>query len=254
MNTTTVPYTFERKGFLIKWLLTDTLGLVVGPFAALFLSYGVMSLIPGLNLKVDIIVALLLLIAVWIFSVNMLTGFGEQLVVKRHLKANITWFRASAIGAVLCALLCAIPGIIAWYLMMGWARFESPPVVLSLMLGILFLLLFGLFPGLLQWCALRKIIPHASLWIWVKFLVSIGLLMGWFCAIFLFLIMIFGVAQNNGLSISSTLSLLFFFVFLPTLILGAVSGAIYGAVMRKLLEEPAVEPLDCEFSEFIWKF
>ena len=158
MRTTPVPYTFEKEGFLREWVLADTHGLVVGVFAALVLSYGVIRLVVGLNLGLNIIVLFLLLVTVWILAVDMLTGFGEQLVLKPHLIADIAWFGASAIGTVLCALLCAILGVTAWYLIMSRTPLESPSVPASLMLGILFLLLFGLFPGLLQWRALRKII------------------------------------------------------------------------------------------------
>jgi len=129
--------------------------------------------------------------------------------------------------------------------MLGRTLFESPPVVASLILGILFLLFFGLIPGLSQWCALREIVPHASLWIWVKFLVSIGLLVGWFCAFFLCLYagLVIDYGGNGEKAPASVMILfVFFFVFIPTLILGAASGAIYGAVMQKLLKEPAVDP------------
>ena len=80
MRTTPVPYTFEKEGFLREWVLADTLGLVVGVFAALVLSYGVIRLVVGLNLGLNIIVLFLLLITVCILAVDMLTGFGEQLV------------------------------------------------------------------------------------------------------------------------------------------------------------------------------
>ena len=82
MSTTTVPYTFEKKGFLIKWVLAGLLGLVIGAFATIFLFYGV--IIYYLE-HINYIPLLLLCITVWILAENMLTGFGEQLVLKCHL-------------------------------------------------------------------------------------------------------------------------------------------------------------------------
>jgi hypothetical protein len=233
MSTTTVPYTFEKEGFLPKWVLADTLGLVVGVFVTLFLIYGIYNYFPDY-----LIFNNFLLPCVWVLAVNMPTGFGEQLVLKRHLKAGLAWFRVSAIGTVLCALLCAILMITVWYLKIDDYEFLSTPA--GFICGILFILFLGLIPGFLQWRALREIIPHASLWIWVKSLVSTGVLVG---SLFLLLLCLamggaVGYGEGEGGPVFWIL-FVFFILFLPTLILGVASGAIYGAVMQKLLNKPA---------------
>jgi membrane protein YdbS with pleckstrin-like domain len=233
MSTTTVPYAFEKEGFLPKWVLADTLGLVVGVFVTPFLFYGIENYFPDYHILNEFLLPL-----AWILAVNMPTGFGEQLVLKRHLKAGLAWFRVSAIGTVLCALLCAILMITVWYLKID--DYESLSTPASLILVILFILFLGLIPGLSQWRALREIVPHASLWIWVKSLVSTGVLVGSLFVLVLCLLMgpAVGYGEGEGGPLFWIL-FVFFILFLPTLILGVASGAIYGAVMRKLLKEPA---------------
>ena len=172
-------------------------------------------------------------------------GWGEQMVIRRHTLLAIRWLLASAIGAILGAVILAIPGIPSIYIRMQGTANIDPIYLLLWVPG--FILLVGLIMGLLQWLAIRKTVSRAGTWIWKRVLSSFSFLL-LSCPASLLAIILAGM--NYGLFMVGQITpspmdeqVMDNFVYIYFLIVltipAALSALISGLFMRNLLESSA---------------
>jgi hypothetical protein len=183
MQSVPVNGKFEKKGFIRGWILANILGLFVGALivfglqiiserywsapAAWLAHLEGSSISHGIPITIPLVAGLLV--------GNLLTSRGEQIIIRRQTNLSMGWFQATAIGFLIGAGLFFIqivlsPIYLEWF--SAWNDYHLIYAVLGPNLGWFFGFI-ALSIDLAQWLVLRKTIPGASNWIWIRILSSI---------------------------------------------------------------------------------
>jgi len=247
MNMMTVNYQFEKKGFGWAWLLVNIIGISVGVIIGFCLSiawekYG--TFLPrwfGYPFLDDPINATLL---DGILVGNLLSGWGEQILIKRYTHLKFRWFLGPAIGIGLGAVFCTLSGMLQIF----FHEFDINGNPYFFWGG---LVLFSDFLiGVIQWLAIRKIISRSGTWIFMRILSSFCFLSLLFPIVILSVISAVTIydsenniyyflkpftMQNDEIYIILTYSFLFFSLLIPA----TLSAVMRGLFIKNRLKKSA---------------
>ena len=203
-------------GFWLKWTLISVVGFAcsfIAAFALGTLAGLVATLwgIVGLNFGVG------LAAAKGGVAVGAVVGFVQWLLVRRHLARSGWWILASAIGSG-----------IAFAVAVGVAGGANGPVA-WLLGGVVGGLLGGTVVGLLQWRVLCEQFAQASQWVWIA-----GSAVAWALGM-----AVIGMGMDSAASGTAGISPGIVLVALIAIVGMALTSGITGAVLVRLLRQPA---------------